>query len=119
MNTDTIRVLVVEDNPGDARLIREHLAEMSANKYDCVCAGRLSEAFDLMKRSIYHVMLLDLSLPDSQGFETFQRARDSGPDLPIVVLTGLDDKDLASRAVREGAQDYLLRSEEHTSRERV
>ncbi len=109
MNLDGIRVLLVEDNPGDARLFTELVRETGAGQWKLVQVDRLSAALDLLKREPFDVMLLDLSLPDVEGLETLIRAHTEAPKIPIVVLTGHDDEALAVRAVRAGAQDYLVK----------
>ncbi|MDH7485259.1 MAG: response regulator [Anaerolineae bacterium] len=108
---DVIRVLLVEDNPGDARLIREMLSEVREVTFDVQRADRLSASLERLAEGGIDVVLLDLSLPDSQGLETFARVYAQAPEVPVVLLTGLDDADLAVRAVREGAQDYLVKGQ--------
>ncbi len=98
-------VLLVEDNPGDARLIREMLSDVPTAGLRLHQADRL--ATGLERLGGMDVVLLDLTLPDSHGLETFQRVRAHAPSMPVVVLTGLDDETVAVRAVQEGAQDYL------------
>ena len=104
-----INVLLIEDNPGDARLIRELLSE--AREISCClqCADRLSSGIRQIADGGVDVVLLDLSLPDSRGFETFSRLHEQAKELPIILLTGLEDGTLAMRAVREGAQNYLVK----------
>jgi two-component system, cell cycle sensor histidine kinase and response regulator CckA len=109
MNLDGIRVLLVEDNPGDARLFSELVRDAGGGQWTLVQADRLSAALERMKREPFDVLLLDLSLPDADGLETVIRARAEAPKIPIVVLTGHDDQALAVRAVRAGAQDYLVK----------
>jgi two-component system, cell cycle sensor histidine kinase and response regulator CckA len=109
MNLDGIRVLLVEDNPGDARLFTELVRDAGAGQWDLVQVGRLSTALERLRREPFDVMLLDLSLPDADGLETLVRAHTDAPKIPIVVLTGHDDEALAVRAVRAGAQDYLVK----------
>lgn len=106
-----IRVLLVEDNPGDARLIREMLSEVREVAFDVQRGDRLSTSLERLAEGGIDVVLLDLSLPDSQGLETFARVSAQAPDVPVVLLTGLDDADLAVKAVREGAQDYLVKGQ--------
>ena len=98
-------VLLIEDNPGDARLIREMLNDVPAARLRLHHADRLAAGLKCLDG--VDVVLLDLSLPDSQGLQTFQRVREQAPSVPVVVLTGLDDETVAVRAVQEGAQDYL------------
>jgi two-component system, cell cycle sensor histidine kinase and response regulator CckA len=109
MNLDGIRVLLVEDNPGDARLFTELLRGAGASHLRLVQVDRLADAIDSLSRDSFDVMLLDLSLPDADGLETLVRAHAQAPKIPIVVLTGHDDEALAVRAVRAGAQDYLVK----------
>lgn len=105
-----IRVLLVEDNPGDARLLQEAVAEVGASGLvQLVHVDRLKEALNRLSAETFDVVLLDLSLPDEQGLATVTRTHAHAPAVPIVVLSGLDDEALASRAVREGAQDYLVK----------
>ena len=104
-----ITVLLVEDNPGDARLILELLGEVQTQAFDLERVERLDHALTRLSRTGVDVVLLDLGLPDSQGLETFMRARRGAPDEPIVVISGLDDERLALEAVRSGAQDYLVK----------
>lgn len=103
------RVLLVEDLPVDARLIQIVLGEAPDVTFDLKCAERLSDAFERLGSAAYDVVLLDLSLPDSLGFETFRALHARFPSVPIVVLSGLDDEQLALRAVHAGAQDYLVK----------
>ena len=115
-DTSTIRVLLVEDNPADADLIAEALAdaefaEPASSIFELVVADRLARAREWLAHGDVDVVLLDLSLPDSQGFETFARIAEHASGVPVVVLSGLDDQALAVHAVREGAQDYLVKGQ--------
>src|SRR5436309_517820 len=107
-NPKPIRVLLVEDSPGDARLIELLLAE-NETPFEVKIAGKLSEALELLKTETFEVILSDLSLPDSERIETFRRIHDAAPLLPIIVLSGLADEALALQTVEEGAQDYLVK----------
>ncbi|HYL56325.1 MAG TPA: response regulator [Gemmatimonadales bacterium] len=104
-----ITVLLVEDNPGDARLILELLGEVQSQTFDLERVDRLEDALARLTHAGVDVVLLDLGLPDSQGLDTFVRARRGAPEEPIVVISGLDDERLALEAVRSGAQDYLVK----------
>ena len=106
MINNPINLLLVEDNPGDARLLEETL---DSNQFRLTHAQQLSQAVDCIKTAPADVILLDLSLPDSTGVETIQRIQSHAPDRPIVVLTGNDDEELALEAMRNGAQDYLVK----------
>jgi Flp pilus assembly CpaE family ATPase len=103
--------MLVEDNPADARLVRELLTEASAVGFEMAHVDRLVEAIERLKAETFDIILLDLRLPDSAGLETFTRIRDQAPDTPIVVLTGLADDELGTSAVTEGAQDYLVKGQ--------
>jgi len=105
----TVRVLLVEDNPGDARLILEGLKDSDQKDFELKHTERLSEAINHLKTENYHVVLLDLSLPDSKGFDTFLKLSSAYPKTPIVVLTGLDDEVMAFDAFKKGVQNYLIK----------
>jgi two-component sensor histidine kinase/CheY-like chemotaxis protein len=109
MAEESLRALLAEDNPGDARLLREMLVEAEPPGFRLTHTPRLDEALGRLGRERYDIVLLDLQLPDAQGFETFARAQVRAPHLPIIVLTGNDDRELALKAVRHGAQDYLVK----------
>jgi diguanylate cyclase (GGDEF)-like protein len=103
------RVLLIEDNPGDARLIREMLSEGEDGLFELDCVGRLSQGLEYLSAQPAGVVLLDLSLPDSYGFDTFLKVYAHSPKVPIIVLTGHDDQTVALSAVKTGAQDYLVK----------
>ena len=107
MEKEHIRVLLVEDNPGDARLVQELLAEATGVQFDAVWAQRLDEGIEQKKAGEFDVVLLDLGLPDSSGLETYQNMYFAASESPIVVLTGQDDQELGITALQAGAQDYL------------
>lgn len=110
MTEKLVRILLVEDNPGDARLLSETLRGSAQGAgFHIVQAGRLGEALALAAREPFDVMLLDLSLPDSEGLETVTRAHAAAPGLPIVVMTGLDREEVGMQALQQGAQDYLVK----------
>jgi diguanylate cyclase (GGDEF)-like protein len=105
-----IRVLLVEDNPGDARLVEILLSEAdSFGRFEITPAERLDEALELLDGPAFDVILLDLSLPDSSGLETVEVVRTRVPLTPVVVLTGQDDEETALRALQSGAEDYLVK----------
>jgi len=103
-----IRVLLVEDNPGDARLIHELLAEVEGH-FELETVARLAQAMEALDTGRFQLVLLDLSLPDSSGIESFHKLLRLYPHVPLIVLSGLDDEQLAVQTVREGAQDYLVK----------
>ena len=104
-----VRLLLVEDNTGDAVLVREILRTALAGRFELVHVERLEDACRHIADVGAACILLDLSLPDAQGLEAVTRMRAAGPDVPIVVLTGIDDERLGLRAVQQGAQDYLIK----------
>ena len=104
-----ISVLLIEDNEADAYLVSESLANSQPPRFKITHRDRLSSGLACLSNESFDLVLLDLSLPDSDGFETFRRVRESSPSIPIVVLTGQDDLDLAIKTAREGGQDYLLK----------
>jgi PAS domain S-box-containing protein len=106
-----IAVLVIEDNPGDARLIKEILGEEGSGRFRLVFADRMSTGLELLDREEIDLVLLDLSLPDCQGLDALTLTHSKAPRLPIVLMTGLDDEDLSVRAMRLGAQDYLVKGQ--------
>jgi signal transduction histidine kinase len=104
-----ISVLLIEDNEGDAYLVSESLANSQPPRFKITHRDRLSSGLACLSNESFDLVLVDLSLPDSDGFETFRRVRECSPSIPIVVLTGQDDLDLAIKTAREGGQDYLLK----------
>ncbi|MCU7905259.1 MAG: response regulator [Candidatus Thiodiazotropha sp. (ex Epidulcina cf. delphinae)] len=111
MIKEPLNLLLVEDNPGDARLIREYLAEVAEPIGKLVLAKRLSEAVDALAGQEFDAVLLDLSLPDSRGLNTINRVRGCAPELAVIILTGNKDEQLALEAVHYGAQDYLTKDD--------
>jgi signal transduction histidine kinase len=105
------KVLLVEDNPGDARLLREMLREESPLDIGLTCVGFMAEAERLLVSHVFDIVLLDLGLPDAQGLAAVRRARAAAPAIPLVVLTGMDDEALAAHCLQEGAQDYLVKGQ--------
>ena len=108
MDHQATNVLLIEDNPGDADLVRLRLVEGQADvKVNCV--NRLSDGLASLTRETPTLVLLDLNLPDSHGAETFRRLMEHAPNVPVVVLSGQDDEVLAMKAVHHGVQDYLVK----------
>lgn len=104
-------ILLLEDNPGDATLVAEYLADPSAAGFQLHVAATLAEALELLERdTVWSLSLVDLNLPDSMGLETYNRLRQAAPEVPTIVLTGVDDEAMALTALRLGAQDYLNKS---------
>ena len=104
-----MRILLIEDNEDDIRLIQEHLGDEEQADFNLESSESLSAGLDRLAKEKFDVVLLDLVLPDSQGLDTFRKTKEQAPDVPIIVLTGLDDEELAVRTLREGAQDYLVK----------
>ncbi|HWC58376.1 MAG TPA: response regulator, partial [Verrucomicrobiae bacterium] len=106
-----IRALLIEDNPGDARLIELMLAEADGKAIELRHVERLEDGLRELSNGTIDVVLSDLSVPDSHGLETFQRLHARAPHVPIIVLSGLNDTTVALSAVHQGAQDYLIKGE--------
>jgi signal transduction histidine kinase len=106
-----LRVLLVEDNAGDARLLREMFSKEPAGSFILTHLTRMFEAEKQLARGDVDVVLLDMGLPDGHGIETLRRARAAAPDVVMIVLTGLEDEELAAQAIKEGAQDYLIKGQ--------
>lgn len=104
-----MRVLLVEDNPFDAELLREALADVPDAPVELVRVDRLSVAIERLAQGDIDEVLLDLKLPDSSGLDTLDRVQVAAPRVPVVVLTGVQDEVLATAAVRRGAQDYIVK----------
>jgi len=107
------KLLLVEDNPGDAGLVKAALGEISTpdDEFQSVHAVRLSEAFEYAAETSFDIILLDLSLPDAKGLDTVTRMTAAAPSVPIVVMTGMNDQSVAIEAMRMGAQDYLVKGQ--------
>ena len=106
-----LKLLLVEDNPGDARLIQETLADAGDDMFELAHVEDLASGLARLDENEFQLVLLDLDLPDSVGLDTFQQMRVGAPRIPFIVLTGLDDEGLALKAVQLGAQDYLIKGE--------
>lgn len=120
METQLLKVLLVEDNLKEAELFKELLSDTGGTSFELTHLQLLEETLTLLEKESFNVILMDLSLPDSQGLETIARVRSAlersasllqAPLTPIVVLTGINDEDLAVQAIRSGAQDYLLKGQ--------
>ncbi|MFA7430081.1 MAG: response regulator [Rhodospirillaceae bacterium] len=112
MTAAPLKILVVDDNPGDRRLVEAELAfQGGGDRYVLHGAATLAEALAAVSSHDFNVAILDMGLPDSQGLDTVERFIAAAPDLPVVVLTGLDDRAVGIAAVRAGAQDYLVKGD--------
>ncbi len=107
---EIMRALIIEDNPADAALVRQMLAESNAG-ISLEWADSLAKGLERLEKKNLDILLLDLSLPDSRGLDTFSRVREKAPTLPIVLLTGLEDAATAVIAVKSGAQDYIVKGD--------
>jgi two-component sensor histidine kinase len=101
----------VEDSDSDAQLFLEYLSEVIERRYEVLRVPTLEKALERLAKDRFDAVLIDLSLPDSHGIETFADVHKAAAKLPILVLSGLNDEDVALQAVREGAQDYLVKSQ--------
>ncbi len=104
-----IRVLLIEDQLGVANIIRSALMEAETVEFAVEYADRLSLALEHIAKGAMDVILLDLGLPDSTGFATFEKIYAAAPLVPIVVLTGMGDEEMGAKAVSHGAQDFLVK----------
>jgi diguanylate cyclase (GGDEF)-like protein len=107
-------LLVIEDNPGDARLLLEMLNEQGTGDTELTHVECMGDAERYLATRMVDVILLDLGLPDAQGIDTVRRARAAAPSVPLVVMTGSDDEALAAQILQEGAQDYLVKGQIET-----
>lgn len=114
-NVESTRVLLVEDNPGDAKLIQHHFAQEAftgvTSDVELTHVESLTATLEELDAGGYDCVFLDLGLPECSGLETLERTLDADPDAPIVVITGLDDYERAVEAIKAGAQDYLVKDE--------
>ena len=108
---EPVKILLVEDNPGDVELLRHTLRQVPGARFELVHVTRLTDAIKLLRQEPADVLLVDLGLPDSQGLDTVRHAHAESGGTPIIVFTGSDDEALGVEAVRLGAQDYLVKGE--------
>jgi len=110
-NVETISLLLIEDNPADAGLVREALADARGVRFNIQHADRLSKGLQLLRQGTFDAVLLDLTLPDTQGVGTFTSILATAPHTPVVVLSALESEEIALQAVEQGAQDYLVKGQ--------
>src|SRR4051794_19797860 len=106
-----IRVLLVEDNEGDARLTQELLSEVGDKQFTLDFVTRLSSALRRLIKDPFDAVLLDLSLVDTHGLDTLRQVQSAFPTIPIVVLSGINNESLAIETLQHGAQDYLIKGQ--------
>ena len=111
MTKKSIKILLVEDNPGDAKSIREMLNELDDSEYEIYHTTRLDNGLKILVKDDFDLILLDLCLPDSEGMDTFNIMKYNADDIPIIILTGLKEDIFAVSAVGRGAKDYLVKDE--------
>lgn len=105
-----MRILLIEDDRAYARLVEEALKEIPTVSFEVVHVDHLRNALARLREEIFGIVLLDLSLPDASGLETFRAIAAQAPETPVVILTGMADERLALQAIQEGAQDYLVKA---------
>ena len=108
---ENITILFIEDNLGDAYLIEEHLEEFANFSYEIKNVGTLNEALSILKEQPFDVILSDLSLPDSDGVNTFFRIHNENPLIPLIILSGSNDEEIGAYAVKNGAQDFFVKGQ--------
>jgi DNA-binding NarL/FixJ family response regulator len=106
---EPIRALVVEDNPGDAILTRYSLAESLGSRVQTSCVGWLRDALRGLERETFDVIILDLILPDAEGLEGLRQIIAVVPQVPVIIMSGLEDEQIAREAINEGAQEFLVK----------
>lgn len=111
MNKNKMRILLIEDNPLDARLVKEYLEDFGLESNQLINDGTLSTAIQKLAEDKFDIILLDLNLPDSVGYETFNKINRFAKDTPIILFTSVDDEELVAKVISEGAQDYLTKGQ--------
>ncbi|MFQ6029375.1 MAG: response regulator [Dehalococcoidia bacterium] len=111
MESKATRILLIEDSPEDTWLIQRMMNGVKVGAFEMECAGDLSAGLDRVDRGGIDALLLDLTLPDSRGLDTLVKARARVAQMPIIVLTGLEDEETGIRALHVGAQDYLVKGQ--------
>ncbi len=111
MRNKTLKILLVEDNLADARLLREMFSKEKPGSFQFVHFLRMTEALNYLAQNDVDIVLLDMGLPDAHGMDTVRLTHAAAPGVPVIVLTGLDDEAVAAEAMKEGAQDYLIKGQ--------
>jgi len=110
-NIEEQKILIIEDNPGDSRLIKEMLKEITSFNYQLIIAETLKEGSEQIKKNTFIFILLDLNLPDSSGKQTFITIMKVAKDTPIILVSGIQDLELSVSLIKEGAQDYIIKND--------
>ncbi|WP_291099401.1 MULTISPECIES: hybrid sensor histidine kinase/response regulator [unclassified Flavobacterium] len=110
-NTEEQTILLIEDNPGDSRLIKEMLNEITSINYRLIIAETLKEGCEEIKKNDFILILLDLNLPDSSGIKTFDTVMNFAEKIPVVLISGMQDVELSLSLIKEGAQDYITKQD--------
>ena len=108
---ENIKILLIEDNTGDAYLIEEHLDEFANFSFELEISETLGEALRVLKNKSFDVIVLDLELSDSHGINTFLKVKNENPLIPIIILTGLNDETIRTRAFKKGAYEFLFKGQ--------
>lgn len=108
---DKINILLIEDNPGDVRLVQEILKETTEFTLNLLIAPNLSRGLKYIAAENLHVILLDLNLPESRGIQTFEQVQKFALNIPVIIMSILSDKELIYQAMKAGAQDYLIKGQ--------
>jgi DNA-binding response OmpR family regulator len=111
MDKAVIEILLIEDNLADTEYLKEMLSAGRQPAFAIQHATRLSQGASLLGKKRFDIVLLDLGLPDSQGIDTLMSIRKEAPDVPVLILTGLADEDFALKAIKSGADDYLIKGQ--------
>jgi DNA-binding response OmpR family regulator len=109
MADNKIKILLVEDNPGDVRLVQEMVKEAGTGQYELSVEGTLDGLLSRLRKASFDAVLLDLNLPDSRGIATIKSVQGNAPFIPVIVITGLDDETIASESLKLGAEDFLIK----------
>lgn len=111
MNVKPIKLLLIEDNIGDSVIIRKMLDESETTTFELTHTQRLKNGLKHLETEKFDIILLDLGLPDSEGFKSFKITLKKHPEIPIIILTGLGDEEIGIKTIKYGAQDYLVKGE--------
>lgn len=108
---ENLKVLLIEDNPGDAYLIEDYLEEFADFSYELIIVETLNEALSILKGQPFDLILSDISLPDSDGISTFFRIHNEKPLIPIIILSGSNEEIFESYVIKEGAHDFFIKGQ--------